>query len=53
MTKESKIRLMESKLHVYNNGFLRAVARGDESSADKWKDRCKSIQETLDELKGD
>ncbi len=51
MTHEYTIRLMESKLRAYKNGYYRARAKKDEEAAEKWKEGCRAIRERIIELK--
>lgn len=53
MTKEKNIRLMESKLRAFKNGYVKAVAREDDEAAEKWKEGCRSIYAEIDKLKED
>lgn len=48
MTKESTIALLESKLQVFKNGYIRAHNKNDLKSVDKWK---KGYNETLSRIK--
>ena len=53
MTKESKIRLLTSKLCVFKSGYDRAVAKEDSAAASIWKESYYRTQERIDTLKED
>jgi len=51
LTKESTILLLESKLLAYKNGFMKAKAKNDETSAKKWKDGYIATRDRIYNLK--
>jgi hypothetical protein len=51
MPQDYTIRLMQSKLRAYKNGYFRALAKKDEEAAEKWKEGCRAIRERIIELK--
>ena len=51
MTKKSLIILLETKLHVYKNGFLKAQACNDMAQAKKWKAGYIATRDRIYDLK--
>lgn len=51
LTKKSTIMLLETKLHVFKTGFLKAQADNDDASAKKWKVGYIATRERIYKLK--
>lgn len=51
MKNENKIRLLISKSRAYQSAYHKAVEKGDETAAGKWKDGYRVIVEEINELK--
>lgn len=51
LDKDRALRLKQSKLRSYRNGYLKAVARKDTAAAEKWKAGYKSLCEEIGRLR--
>jgi hypothetical protein len=51
LTKKSLIILLETKLHVYKNGFLKAQACNNMAQAKKWKAGYIATRDRIYDLK--